>query len=207
MYQEHATTIQRYAQASADNLEHVGQFVAFTIHNQFHVSVGDVQDYRSQIYDNLDGTLLATHLVLNWLRNNKETLHWHLQTLHNSEHSEADKANHMLSYVTSEVPGLGLIKAGFLIQLTYGLSACLDTHNLKRFGIPPRTFRSDKFKELKTPKSRLRKVKQYHGACERFGGTEALWDTWCQFIADKYPHRYKNAFDVSRQHCVALDLA
>ena len=206
MYQEHATKIQRYAQRNADNLEHVGQFVAFTIHNQFKVAVDQLQDYREGHYDTLDDAIPATHLAIGWLQANKDTLHWHLQDIWNSDYSDAEKTDYMLSYVASEVPGLGLIKAGFLLQMAYGLSACLDTHNLKRFNIPTRAFRSDKFKELRTAKSRRRKVKKYRDTCEKFGGTAKLWDTWCAYMAEKFYATYSNPDMVSSLHCEALDL-
>jgi hypothetical protein len=53
-------------------------------------------------------------------------------------------------------PGLGLCKAGFVLQLCIGEAGCL--------------------------------------------GTEYLWDSWCEFMADKYPKHYKNANHVSRLH-------
>ena len=204
MYLEHATAIQQYAQRSADNLEHVGQFVAFTIHTHLDLSVQRTLDFRNGDYNVIDNeTLYSTRWVISWLGAHKETLHWHLQDIYNSDHSDTDKANYMLSYIAGEVPGLDLIKAGFLIQLSYGLSGCLDTHNLSRFKLNKSTF--DRLKRLKTIKARKRKVSNYNATCERFGGTSGLWDNWCEYLADKYV-KYANAHEVSRLHCVALNL-
>ena len=203
MYRQHATKIQAYAQQSADNLEHVGQFVAFTIHAPFDDAISRLQSYRDGRYQELDEVIQATHQAIAWLTTHKSDLHWHLQDIYYSPYSDAEKADYMLSYVAAEVPGLGLVKAGFLIQLTYGLSACLDTHNMQRFNIKPKSF--DHFKRLKTAKTRHRKVKAYHNLCNRSGGTEKIWDTWCAYVADKYL-KYKTADEVSQLHCSALNL-
>ena len=104
MYREHATKIQAYAQRNADNLEHVGQFVAFSIHTQFDVAIDYIQEYRAKNFDSLGEVIVATRLVIYWLAENKESLHWHLQDIYNSDHSDADKADYMLAYVATEIP-------------------------------------------------------------------------------------------------------
>ena len=46
----------------------------------------------------------------------------------------------------------------------------------------------------------LKKAKLYTTTLENIGGCEYLWDSWCIFMADKYPKRYNNAQHVSRLH-------
>ncbi len=93
-------------------------------------------------------------------------------------------------------PGLGLCKAGFVLQLCIGEAGCLDVHNLKRFGLSASTFKLGKVKY----DTALRKAQLYLQTIDNLGGTEYLWDSWCEFMADKYPKHYKNANHVSRLH-------
>lgn len=93
-------------------------------------------------------------------------------------------------------PGLGLPKAGFVLQLCIGEVGCLDVHNLNRFGLSPNVFKLGKVKY----DTALKKAKLYTTTLENIGGCEYLWDSWCIFMADKYPKRYTNAEHVSRLH-------
>ncbi len=103
----------------------------------------------------------------------------------------------------TRVPGLGLAKAGFLAQMCYGLAGCLDTHNLRRFGLSPNicTLRGN----LMAP-TRARRIDAYLAAVDACGGTESLWDGWCIHLADRDPSRYAHAYDVSELHPAALGL-
>lgn len=103
----------------------------------------------------------------------------------------------------TRVPGLGLAKAGFLAQMVYGLAGCLDTHNLRRFGLSANlcTLRGN----LKPP-TRARRINAYLEAVEQCGGTENLWDDWCEHLAERNPSRYTHAYDVSELHPAALGL-
>ena len=100
--------------------------------------------------------------------------------------------------------GFGPVKAGFAVQLIYGLAGCIDTHNLKRFNIPPRTF--DNYGQLKTDKARADKVRRYVDTCYALGGPKVLWDGWCQYVATNQPALYESAEQVSALHCVALGI-
>jgi len=104
------------------------------------------------------------------------------------------------------LPGLGLAKAGFVAQLAFGVSGCLDTHNLRRFGIDPNTFAH--IKQRKTLAARRRMTERYCTIIDWCGGTGALWDSWCHYVAsDSLMKRaYRNAEHVSELHCIALDL-
>ncbi len=103
----------------------------------------------------------------------------------------------------TRVPGFGLAKAGFLAQMCYGLAGCLDTHNLRRFGLSPNlcALRGN----LKPP-TRARRIDAYLAAVDACGGTESLWDGWCIHLADRDPSRYAHAYDVSELHPAALGL-
>lgn len=207
MYAQHATAIQRYAQQSPECLEHVIQFVAFTIHTQFDVAAEQVRDMRNGEPDvRYANNVKATGYTINWIEDNRESVWMTLETLYNAAYPDEDTADLMLSYLATNIPGLGLVKAGFALQLTYGMSGCLDTHNLNRFDLKVWAGRSRNFKFLKTGKARYNRVRQYNQACDDCGGTAALWDTWCDYVAKRWPMRYANGFEVSALHCEALGI-
>ena len=90
---------------------------------------------------------------------------------------ETREALEMLAY---EVPGLGIVKAAFVLQFIGRDIGCLDTHNLKKMRIPINAFKH-----------------QGHGKgyfkpqFERYlalasGKARELWDTWCEDRAAWY---------------------
>ena len=129
---------------------------------------------------------------------------WH--TFEQGHASESETTRALVSYLASDVAGLGLAKAGFVAQLAFGLCGCLDAHNFRRFGLAPGAF--DHFRRLKTAKARQRKVDQYVTFCETIGGCEYLWDSWCAYVASesKMANAYDDAEHVSRIHCEAFGL-
>ena len=107
--------------------------------------------------------------------------------------------------ILANVHGFGLVKAGFVAQLAFGVGGCLDTHNLRRFGISKTTFA--KYKTLKTVKGRAKKLEAYLDACEAQGGAETLWDGWCNYVAARRPKFYVNGGEqVSALHVEALNI-
>ena len=102
------------------------------------------------------------------------------------------------------VPGLGLVKAGFAVQLLIGEAGCMDMHNLARFGIEEREFvipaRRDPVEQLAVIDEA---IEHYLYTCEAYGGSEKLWDGWCRFVAETY-RTYRDADDVSQRHVYYL---
>ena len=103
----------------------------------------------------------------------------------------------------TRVPGIGLAKAGFLAQMAYGLAGCLDTHNLRRFGLSPNLCA---LRASALPPTRARRIGAYLEAVEQCGGSENLWNDWCAYLAERAPSRYLHAYDVSELHPAALGL-
>tara|TARA_Y100000114_G_scaffold85259_1_gene78789 strand:- start:1863 stop:2447 length:585 start_codon:yes stop_codon:yes gene_type:complete len=97
----------------------------------------------------------------------------------------------------SSIPGIGIVKAGFVLQLCIGKVGCLDVHNLKMFGFSESAF---KFSKTTTKNTALAKSRLYIETCEKLGGSEFLWDNWCEFIAAKYPKHFTSADQVSQMH-------
>lgn len=95
-----------------------------------------------------------------------------------------------LGVLVREVRGLGVVKAGFVLQLAGHDVACLDTRNIVREGRNPREFRVDV-----SPKILERTLDRY---IEAVGGrAEEYWDAWCEDVARA---RGKLAEDISALH-------
>jgi|TARA_R110000803_G_C11948631_1_gene317433 hypothetical protein len=95
------------------------------------------------------------------------------------------------------IPNIGLVKAGFILQICIGEVGCLDVHNLNRFGLSASTF---KLAKNVTYATALKKAKLYVKLCKDLGGSEYLWDSWCNYVATKYPKVYDNGDHVSKLH-------
>jgi hypothetical protein len=103
----------------------------------------------------------------------------------------------------STVPGLGLAKAGFVVQLVRGRIGCIDSHNAKLYDVGPGQLRLD---PRLTVKGRNLKLEQYIDLCEALGGSTSLWKQWCILMAAKYPQHFKDARAVSAVHLSFLKL-
>lgn len=111
-------------------------------------------------------------------------------------------ADEILAYVATW-HGFGFPKAGFFLQLVYGLSGCLDSHNLARYGIPGSITRTCKTHK---PATFQRRAHAYNLVIKKLGGTEYLWDNWCEYVAEREGLNGKGltAYDVSKMHVDAL---
>jgi hypothetical protein len=117
---------------------------------------------------------------------------------HCSDHAE-DEIVHILQ----SVPSLGPAKAGFCAQMIYGISGCLDTHNLQRFGIREREFRGAEAKYK--PATVCAKIASYNDLCRKLGGTAHLWDSWCEYVAHRGTAGTFEANSVSALHLAPLN--
>ncbi len=94
------------------------------------------------------------------------------------------------------LPGLGLVKAGFLAQL-YGFKVgCIDSHNASIFQV-----RVDDYTIRPTMKAetRQRKIREYIDLCYAIGGSDFLWDNWCAYLSGIYAN-VGTPTDVSAKH-------
>lgn len=177
MFKKHQPNIEEFARKDPDNFAQVVLFVSATIQQMFHTVPAIVEDVRERGLD-------SKHL---W-GSKKDT--W-IYTLENKEmlfeavFSDMDLEDKLLSL--AEIPGIGLVKAGFVLQLCTGEVGCLDVHNLRRFGLSAQTFKLGKVKYLTARK----KATLYIKTCIECGGSEKLWDDWCNLIAEKYPMRFR----------------
>lgn len=94
-----------------------------------------------------------------------------------------------------DVPGLGIVKAGFVLQLLGYNVACLDTRNVKREKRNPRAFRTDG-----KPAAKLgAKVTKYLRIVR--GKAEFYWNVWCADVAEVYG---QTAEEISALHLAAV---
>ena len=132
---------------------------------------------------------------LDYLRDNAATLY--------ADAMEARDNPDALLEVFLRVPGLGLAKAGFACQLFAGIVGCLDTHNIKLYGVPMSTLSYNK--NAKRDETKARRRQAYLALCERIGGSEKLWRAWCEYKASIAPGNWDNGGEsVSALHVECL---
>jgi hypothetical protein len=202
MYATHQTTISKYARKGPDNLRRVLLFAVLTIRNSLSNVGSDmktVEDARAGVDNVLFG---SKNNAYSQICEEAGALYWLAEDIWYHRESDADAADRLV-LLFSGIHGVGLAKAGFIAQMVYGVSGCLDGHNHKRFGIGLRHFRH---RGEQRPATRLRWVREYNAMIDKCGGTAGLWDSWCTYVASDQPHRYDNAHDVSGEHCIALGL-
>ena len=80
------------------------------------------------------------------------------------------------------IPGLGIVKASFLAQLTVGEGACLDTHNLRSLGLALDAFKTPKTLTIATVRKR---IATYNATWRRAGTSAYWWDSWCDGVGNR----------------------
>lgn len=99
-----------------------------------------------------------------------------------------------------KVPGLGLPKAGFVMQLTCGKGGCLDMHNVERYGLDARVWTVPKRVNVADQMQAIDDtINLYLSTCRLCGGVSYLWNEWCRILAAKVG-TYQGPEDVSRRH-------
>lgn len=124
------------------------------------------------------GTKIKT---FEWLKNHPKLL----STMYDAIPSLTDEE---ALGILCEVPGIGVAKGGFILQLGFGRVGCLDIHNYSTiYNI--NSILNDLY--IKYNKYNKYNIKDYISICRHIG-VEALWDNWCKFIDDKYPEQFKD---------------
>ena len=197
MYQDHAVLVQQYAQESASNLSDVTLMAVLSIKQPW-LSIGQqMLDVKANKLEakSLWGFKTSTYI---YLESNKHKMYAQVMAVINSNKTDASKAMSLMK-IFLRVDGLGMAKAGFMCQLTAGLVGCMDSHNLKMYGLDAK-----EFVLLKNPKTtkgleaNKKKVRNYVQICHEYG-TENLWNSWCSFLATKST-KWKDAYHVSEVH-------
>lgn len=215
MYKEHARDlIQPWAQDAPENFRDVCRFVLLTIRMPLYRAVSDFKTLTGgeqtvdgrEFQDTVTGALFG-YKADAWAVMGLDFDTWWVDLwsiYHEPGATLEDVEAEMLAYLVRNVPGLGFVKAGFVLQIVWGLSGCIDSHNLTRFGIHPRKFDAppptQKFGTI------LRKCRAYNAMVRQIGGTAGLWNSWCAYVAENQPNTYASADTVSRLHAEAFNL-
>lgn len=105
-----------------------------------------------------------------------------------------------------QIPGLGVVKAGFVAQCLGFNVGCIDSHNLVRLGIKPSAV---EVRKRLLRNTQLRKIHAYVELCQSIG-TAKLWDDWCAYVAGrKFNTQFTSGDEVSAFHvsCIVGDFA
>tara|TARA_Y100001963_G_scaffold103651_1_gene142705 strand:+ start:5923 stop:6507 length:585 start_codon:yes stop_codon:yes gene_type:complete len=187
MFTTHQKAIGRWGRKSPDNTSWIIAMVLLSIQQQWDQIGNQLIDLKE---NGLDCKYLFGSKRSGW-----DYVLAHKKEIHEAIYSRKLPMAEKLLAVAS-IPNIGLVKAGFVLQLCIGKVGCLDVHNLRRFGLSPSAFKMGKVKY----DTALGKAKLYIKVCEDLGGCEYLWNSWCDLLAEKYPNKYKNGQQVSRLH-------
>tara|TARA_Y100000361_G_scaffold95397_1_gene85342 strand:- start:281 stop:883 length:603 start_codon:yes stop_codon:yes gene_type:complete len=194
MYSVHAKAIQDYAKESSDNLVDVITMVVLSIQQPWR-SVGDqMADVKQH---GIDSKFLwgNKRKAYSYITKRKAFIHNQYLAVINSSKSDNEKAYSLMN-IFLRVDGLGMVKAGFVCQLSAGLVGCIDLHNIRLYGIDEKVLKLPK--SLKSKDKRDEKINKYISICHNIG-TEKLWDTWCDYLSTKSP-KWSDGFEVSKVH-------
>jgi hypothetical protein len=194
MYSVHAKAIQDYAKESSDNLADVITMVVLSIQQPWSAVGKQMADVKLNGRNSkfLWGNKGRTY---DYITRRKGFIFNQFLAVINSNKSDAEKAYSLMN-IFLRIDGLGMVKAGFVCQLTAGLVGCIDLHNIRLYGIDEKVLKLPK--SLKSKHIRDEKINKYISICHNIG-TENLWDTWCNFLATKNS-MWSNGFEVSKVH-------
>mgnify|MGYP004020214429 CR=1 FL=1 len=194
MYINHAKAIQNYAKQSSNNLVDVITMVVLSIQQPW-LSVGDQMADVKQ--NGLNSKFLwgNKRKAYTYITKRKDFIHNQYLAVINSKKSDNAKAYSLMN-IFLRVEGLGMVKAGFVCQLSAGLVGCIDLHNIRLYGIDEKVLKLPK--SLKTKELRDDRINKYISICHNIG-TEKLWDTWCNYLSTKSP-KWSDGFEVSKVH-------
>jgi hypothetical protein len=164
------------AQKSADTFPGIAALVLLSIRQPFYLMGRQVQDVAENDY--------ASRYLFGWkssglhhVRANKRSLHYAAQACHGGDITLDEL---ILEYLA--IPGMGIVKASFLAQMTVGDGACMDTLNLRTLGLSETAFRLSKTLTVKTVK---RRIAAYNAVWRSVGNSAHWWDSWCDLVASR----------------------
>lgn len=206
MFANHQPMIARYALQSPENLRRVINFVICTIQQPLKRVPEQMADL-DKLGERSRFLYASKRDAFIYARDHAAALY--AEAIELSAIADPIEAERQLLIHFAAIPGIGLVKAGFIIQLVFGLGGCLDTHNIGRFGLTAGDLKSDRFKRPKTWAAKYRRLDIYQDILRALGGAETLWDSWCEFVAakeGKYSQNFRDAFEVSEYHCIGIGI-
>jgi hypothetical protein len=179
MYKRDCVKISNYAEEGSSNFYDVLEFVLCTIN----MPLSRVIPQRLSIkQDGLDSKWLSKVKAsgVNYGQTHKDDLYnitFDIKAKHGSGLAGSYRAvNHL-----TQIPSIGLVKAGFIAQMCGFNVACLDRHNIREFGLDEKLL---KLSKTIKPELKLKRCKEYTTLCQK-KGSEFYWDFWCNFVAER----------------------
>ena len=194
MFSTHQKAISEFALSSNVGLERTFRLVFLSIRQPFHSMQKQMQD--------VDDNGLQSPYLFGWKRSGLAFVRANASTLRETLKAVPEgygDAQALLDVAT--VPGLGLVKAGFVLQLVTGSAGCIDSHNMQRFGLNVNAF---KYGASASDALKRKKALAYLDACWKAGGCESLWNGWCDHVAAQQPKRWTDGMEVSKMHETAI---
>lgn len=185
MYSDHVPLIAEYALAHSSHLFRVGLFVQATISQRL--------ECVPMMVDSFDREGFDTRFFCGWQRIALQTLLDKQEILHR-DLRYLSTVDAMRTIV--ELPGFGIVKAGFFCQLLGFDVGCLDRHNLRLAGLQERTFQ----RIPASAEGLTAKIEIYLDLCQRLGGSEYLWNRWCTHLSQIRPKVFPTPEHVSKLH-------
>jgi len=188
IYSKDIEACNEYAQANADNFKRCALFVLATVQQTLEtvpVALTDICEL---------GTV--SRFAWGYKARGVEYLDANANRLY-CEAVQARCDDAQLMTVFLQIPGLALVKAGFLCQIFAGTVGCIDTHNIKLYNIPVNALR---YQYTSSAKCNAAKVVRYVELCNGLGGAHALWSRWCDYVADLRPYNWDSGAQVSQFH-------
>lgn len=195
MYAEHQPQIATYARRSPQHLFDIGMFVQATITQHFEACKDICASIRAE------GT--TSKYLSTTKRRAYVALAAQAQDLYDLvlAYDAAPRPDAVLQLFRTlvELPGFGIVKAGFWLQLVLGEAGCMDRHNLRLYGLQEHAF-------ARIPASAeglTAKLRSYMAVCATIG-TATLWNQWCTTVSLLRPHRFPTPDSVSAWHLTCL---
>ena len=194
MFSMHQKAISEFALSSNVGLERTFRLVFLSIRQPFHTMQKQMQD--------VDENGMQSPYLFGWKRSGLAFVRANASTLRETLKAVPEgygDAQALLDVAT--VPGLGLVKAGFVLQLVTGSAGCIDSHNMERFGLNANAF---KYGASASDALKRKKALAYLDACWKAGGCASLWDGWCDYVAAQQPKHWTDGMEVSKMHETAI---
>lgn len=209
MFKDHNPIINRWSQRNFSNFKDTVMFVVLSVKTPFHTLEKQMEDYRIRGLDSKYVWGFKKDTLV-WLNANGYELYQKLMELKDAKFGigrgladNTERDRRMMALLV-EVPGLGLAKAGFVMQMVFGRVGCIDIHNLRRLRTV--SVKDVQFTKMATDKTKLKKINNYVSICKHNNSTQRLWDQWCEQLTQKQCNkgRFDSGHDVSRYHVTAL---
>lgn len=134
MYIEHQSVASAWAREKPEHFARVVQFCVASARTRFESVLHTMRHADSA------GPFAAMPLARarGWdhaWRRRDEVFH-NCEEIASRSRSRRERGEYLVRYLAM-LPGLGLVKAGFIAQIAYGAAGCLDTINCERLDLPP----------------------------------------------------------------------